>query len=143
VETGSALRVRGAGDGFTLVEAVVALALVGVALLLDLGLQARVRQIEARVAAEADLLRRAEAAIESVRSGIHPLATGPVEGDLAWPSPAEPTLAMILVVDPTDAPGLCRVKLHGQSRDVGGRTTSSSRRWCGNRGHLVGDRAAT
>jgi prepilin-type N-terminal cleavage/methylation domain-containing protein len=107
--------------GFTLLEALLALALVGVALLLDLGLQAQSREIEARLAAEADLLRRAEATLESLRSGVHPLRTGPVDGALAWPMPGEPALSMLLVVDPTDVPGLCRVKLHGQTRGLRGR----------------------
>ena len=88
----------------------------GLALLLDLGLQAQSREIETRLAAESDLLRRAEAAIESVRAGVHPLRTGPVDPALAWPAVADPTLSMILVVDPAGVPGLCRVMLHGQVR---------------------------
>jgi hypothetical protein len=77
--------------------------------------------MEARVAAEADLLRRAEAAIASVRAGVHPLATGPVDADLAWPRGADPSLSMILVVDAAGPPGLCRVIVHGQARSVRGR----------------------
>ena len=108
-------------SGFTLLEALFALALVGIALMLDLGLQAQSRDIEARIAIEADLLRRAEAAIESVRAGAHPLATGPVVASLAWPSPADAGLAMVLVVDATDVPGVCRLAVRGQTRSARGR----------------------
>jgi prepilin-type N-terminal cleavage/methylation domain-containing protein len=107
--------------GFTLLEALIALTLVGLALLLDLGLQAQSREIEVRLAAESDLLRRAEATIESVRHGVHPLRTGAVDPALAWPTIAGPDLSMILVVDPTDVPGLCRLAVHGQTRSRRGR----------------------
>jgi len=98
----------------------VALALIGVALALDLGLQAQARQLDGRLAAEAELLRRAEAAIASVRAGVHPLRSGPVVADLAWPSPPEPELSMILLVDATDVAGLCRVTVRGNSRETRG-----------------------
>jgi hypothetical protein len=104
---------QGSAPGFTLLEALLALALVGVALLLDLGLQAQARAIEARLAIEADLLRRAEAVVESVRAGAHPLASGPVDGALAWPVSADPALRMSLLVEPTEVPGLCRVEVRG------------------------------
>jgi prepilin-type N-terminal cleavage/methylation domain-containing protein len=107
--------------GFSLVEALIALALVGVALLLDLGLQAQSREIEDRLAVEAELLRRAEAAIESVRAGQLPLRSDAVDPALAWPSAAPPELAMILVVDGTEVPGLCRVTVRGQMRGKRGR----------------------
>jgi prepilin-type N-terminal cleavage/methylation domain-containing protein len=108
-------------DGFTLVEALVALALIGLGLLLDLGLQAQSRELEQYLGAEADLVRRAEAAIESVRAGVHPLRSGPVDPALAWPSAADPPVAMILVVDPSDVDGLCRLMVRGQSRSARGR----------------------
>jgi hypothetical protein len=104
----------GGARGFTLLEAVLALALVGAALLLDLGLQAQARALEARLAAEADLLRRAEALLESVRAGVHPLRSGPALGQLAWPAAADPELEMTLVVEPTELAGLCRVAVEGR-----------------------------
>ena len=107
--------------GFSLVEALVALALVGIALMLDLGLQAQSREIGDRLAVEAELVRRAESAIESVRAGSHPMRSGAVDPDLAWPSPADPGLAMILMVDPTDVSGLCRVTVRGQMQEPRGR----------------------
>jgi Tfp pilus assembly protein PilV len=112
---------RATAAGFSLVEALIALMLVGVALVLDLGLQAQSREIEARLAVEAELLRRAEAVIESVRAGNHLPVNGPVDPDLAWPNPADPSLAMILVVDATDVAGVCRVTVHGQQRGRRGR----------------------
>ena len=103
-------------EGWSLVEALVALALVGLALMLDLGLQARSREIDARLAAEAEILRRVEAVIESVRAGEHPLRSGAVDPMLAWPSAPDPDLSMILLIDATGVPSLCRVTVRGQMR---------------------------
>jgi len=105
-----------AAEGFTLIEALIALVLVGIALLLDLGLQAQSRELDAQLVTEADLLRRAEAVLESVRAGAHPLTSGAVDPTLAWPTVADPQLSMILLVDVTDVAGLCRVQVRGQTR---------------------------
>jgi Tfp pilus assembly protein PilV len=105
---------RTGSGGFSLIEALIALLLVGVALLLDLGLQAQSREIDQRLATEAELLRRAEAVIESVRAGEHPMRSGPVDPVLAWPSLADPQLAMSMMVSPTEVAGVCHVSVHGQ-----------------------------
>ena len=107
--------------GFSLIEALIALVLVGIALMLDLGLQAQSREIEDHLAVEAELLRRAEAAIESMRAGEHPLISGAIDPVRAWPSAAAPELAMIVVVDATEVAGLCRVTVRGQMRGRRGR----------------------
>jgi prepilin-type N-terminal cleavage/methylation domain-containing protein len=112
---------RACADGFSLVEALVALVLVGIALMLDLGLQAQSREIEDRLAVEAELVRRAESVIESVRAGRHPMRSGAVDPELGWPSAADPDLAMILLVDPTEVSGVCRVTVRGQMRGQRGR----------------------
>jgi prepilin-type N-terminal cleavage/methylation domain-containing protein len=100
-------------DGFSLIEALVALVLVGIALLLDLGLQAQSRDIAARLAVEAELVRRAEAVIESMRAGEHPMVSGPVDPGVGWPNAGDPRLTMMLLVEPTDVPSLCRVVVRG------------------------------
>jgi hypothetical protein len=107
---------RSSSEGWTLVEALVALALLGLGLMLDLGLQARSRELDTRLAAEADLVRRAEAVVESLRAGVHPLRSGAVDPTLAWPSAPDGDLAMILLVDTTEVPSLCRVTVRGQVR---------------------------
>jgi Tfp pilus assembly protein PilV len=112
---------RAAADGFSLVEALIALVLVGLALMLDLGLQAQSREIEDRLRVEAELVRRAESVIESVRAGQHPMRSGAVDPELAWPSAADPALAMILMVDPTEVSGVCRITVRGHLQGPRGR----------------------
>ena len=110
----------GTTGGFTLLEALLALTLVGLALMLDLGLRAQSREIEARAAAEADLLRRAGAVIESVRAGLHPLRTGPVDASRAWPWPAGPGVGMVLRVGATETAGVCRLVVWGHAAALRG-----------------------
>lgn len=71
-------RLSGAASGFSLVEALVALAILALALLLGLGLLWQQRRLlarlEARDAAEQALVE----ALETLRSGSVPLVSGPV-----------------------------------------------------------------
>lgn len=93
----------------------------GLALLFDLGLQLQARSIRQGLEQEADLLRRAEAVLESVRAGFHPLAAGSVEPELAWPHPPEREVLMLLEVEATDLDDVCRVRVWGSSADARGR----------------------
>jgi prepilin-type N-terminal cleavage/methylation domain-containing protein len=70
------LRVR--HSGFTLIESLVALALVGVALLLAVGIQMQQPLALERLRARQAVTRALEAALESVRAGALPLADGVV-----------------------------------------------------------------
>lgn len=107
--------------GFTLVEALVALALVGVALLFDLGLQLQARAAREALEREADLLRRVEAVLESVRAGVHPLRRGAVDPALAWPSLPERDVVAVLEAEPSGLDGLCRVRVRATATGPRGR----------------------
>jgi len=103
--------------GFTLLEVLVALTIVGIALLLGGGIHWRVQAIGRGLEVEAELLRRAQGVVESVRAGVHPLATGPVNAELAWVGSVGGEMqSMNLVVEPAELAGLCQVRVHGRSR---------------------------
>lgn len=66
------------GSGFTLIESLVALALVGVGLLIAVGIQMQQPLALERLRARQEVTRALEAALESVRAGALPLADGVV-----------------------------------------------------------------
>ena len=71
---------RQARSGFTLIESLVALALVSVGLLLAVGVQMQQPLALERLRARQEVTRALEAALESVRAGALPLADGVVPG---------------------------------------------------------------
>lgn len=66
------------GRGFSLVEVLVALAVLGLILLLGLGLVWQQRRVHLRLEARAAADRALEEALETLRSGAVPLVAGPV-----------------------------------------------------------------
>lgn len=99
-----------------------ALAILGVALLFELGLQWQGARVRRGLEAEVELLARAQAAVESVRGGAHPLRSGPVDSILAWPILGDDGgVALQLEVEGTEVPGLCHLTVQGRSDDGLGR----------------------
>ena len=103
--------------GFCLTEALVGLALVGGVLLFGFALQAQHFREARETELEAGLLERGRAIAESLREGLHPLATGPVDLDLAWPGGAtgQEAYSFQLAVAPTEVSGLCDVEIVGRA----------------------------
>lgn len=100
-------------NGFTLVEALVALALVLFALLTGLSLFWQQPRVERRLAARREAVRIVEMGLEMVRARAVPIAPGPVEVEIPMPfeGPAE-NLTLWYSSAPTGAPlGLYRVEL--------------------------------
>lgn len=98
--------------GFTLVETLIALAVLMVALLLGLPLLLEQPRILARVEAQRQATRAIEAAIESLRAGEVPLQAARVQNvALAAGSPAPPGLTLWIDVAPADLPYLYSVTL--------------------------------
>ena len=99
-----------------------ALAILGVALLFEMGLQWQGARVRRGLEAEVELLARAHAAVESIRGGAHPLRSGPVDSFLAWPILGDDAgVALRLVVEATEVPGVCSLTVHGRSDDSLGR----------------------
>ena len=99
-----------------------ALAILGVALLFELGMQWQGARVRRGLEAEVELLARAQAAVESIRGGAHPLRSGPVDSILAWPILGDDAgVALRLVVEATEVPGVCRLTVSGRSEDGLGR----------------------
>ena len=112
-------------SGFTLIEALVALMIVGGALLLEVGAQWQSREVLHRLAIESALLASAQATVESVRAGVLPLKSGPVDPMLASPIDAlEVGEELTLEVGTSVVAGLCRLTVRGRVLDRRGRSHS-------------------
>lgn len=106
----------GRPNGFTLIEAVIALAILGVALLLGMALVIQLPRDVRRLDAERQAMRAMEAALDGMRAGTLPvensrlsdfitLAGAPAAHDL------KSDLKIDVVVTPTDRPNLYQVTL--------------------------------
>lgn len=98
--------------GFTLIESLVALAVLSVALLLGMGLVLQLPGVVRRVDAHRQALRAMEAALEALRAGELPLASARL---VSPPSPAVSSgsapagLAVWIEIQPVSPPGLHEV----------------------------------
>jgi prepilin-type N-terminal cleavage/methylation domain-containing protein len=108
---------RVAGNGFTLVEALVALIIVAMALLLGHGLVMRQPRAIERLDAGDEALRSIEASLETLRAGAIEFESGFLEPGIAYPPPANTKQLMIdLEVTATETPGLYLVDLEARYR---------------------------
>jgi prepilin-type N-terminal cleavage/methylation domain-containing protein len=102
----------GRPNGFTLLEALVALAILAIALLLGMQLLIQTPRVVRRLDAERQAFRALEATLESLRA-----SGGPVENEelsnfrtaAGTPAPAELTVSV--VVEPASLPGLYHATL--------------------------------
>lgn len=103
---------RRAPGGFTLIETLIALAILMVALLLGLPLVLEQPRILARVEAQREATRAIEAALEALRAGEVPLAPARIHGfALSAGEPAPRGLTLWIDVAPAGAPYLYDVTL--------------------------------
>jgi type II secretory pathway pseudopilin PulG len=93
----------------TLVECLIALALLSLATVLVTAALASARASGERLLAQRRALRAAENALEAVRGGALPLVSGPVEAEALVGDAGEWRLAVRVVVDGAEQPGLYRV----------------------------------
>lgn len=104
-------------SGFTLVEALVALLILALALLLGYGFMMRQPRALERLAAGDEALRILEASLESLRSGVVELESGMLQPVIAFPPPTRARdLLVDLEVEPTEIPGLVTVTLEARYR---------------------------
>jgi type II secretion system protein I len=104
---------RAGNGGFTLLETLVALAILGIALLLVLSLVLNQPRMLKRLDAQRQAYRAIEGTLEAVRAGAIPLETTHfADFDFAAGTPAPPDLTLQMDVTPLAAPpGLYKVSL--------------------------------
>ena len=103
---------RSSQRGFSLLEALIALVLLGVALLLGMALVLQNPRIVRRMDGERQAFRAMESTLEAVRAGVIPLETADLgRFSTAVGAPAPQDLAISMQVDPTELPGLYQVTL--------------------------------
>lgn len=107
--------------GFSLLEAVVALAIVGMALVFAAQALSTYAATIQRAEVRQRLLWAAENAIESVRGGQIPLATGRVDLDRDLSPPDDRDLYLFVDVRPRDQPGLYFVEVRAWTQLPGRR----------------------
>lgn len=107
--------------GFSLLEAVVALAIVGMALVFAAQALSTYAATIQRAEVRQRLLWAAENAIESVRGGQIPLATGRVDLDRDLSPPDDRDLYLFVDVRPRDQPGLYLVEVRAWTQLPGRR----------------------
>ena len=103
----------GRESGFSLIEVLIALVLVGAALLMGMGLALQNPRIVRRLDGERQAFRAMESTLEAVRAGgLIPLKTAELDGFVtAVGTPAPEDLKILMEVEPTDPPGLVQVTL--------------------------------
>jgi len=106
-----------ANRGFTLIEALMALLVLTLAMLLGYGFMMRQPQALQRLDAGDEALRALEASLETLRSGAIPLQPGMLQPVIAYPPPTKAVdLLVDLEVEPTDTPRLFAVSLEARYR---------------------------
>jgi len=101
--------------GFTLIEALIALVLLSVALLLGMELVLQNPRMVRRMDRERQAFRAMESTLESVRAGAIPLVSADLDRfSTAVGTSAPKDLAMFMKVESTDVPGLYQVTLRAK-----------------------------
>jgi prepilin-type N-terminal cleavage/methylation domain-containing protein len=99
-------------SGFTLLEALIALVLLGVALLMGMELVLANPRIVRRTDAQRQAFRALESTLEAVRAGAIPLVDQQLDGFVtAVGTPAPRDLNILMEVEPTEPAGLVKVTL--------------------------------
>lgn len=103
--------------GFTLLEALVALLILSLAMLLGYGFMMRQPQAMTRLEAGDEALRAIESSLETLRAGAIPLEPGMLQPVIAYPPPTVAAdLLLDLEIEPTETPDLYSVHLEARYR---------------------------
>jgi type II secretory pathway pseudopilin PulG len=101
--------------GFSLVEAIAALTIFGLAVIVAAGFLDVQMSATRRLEARADLVRAAETVLESVRGGALPLVSGTIDLRDEFQPLSAITVRTDLVVRPRSIPGLYEVEVRAQA----------------------------
>jgi len=101
--------------GFSVVEAIAALTIFGLAVVVAAGFLDVQMSATRRLEARADLVRAAETVLESVRGGALPLVSGAIDLRDEFQPLSAITVRTNLVVRPRSIPGLYEVEVRAQA----------------------------
>jgi prepilin-type N-terminal cleavage/methylation domain-containing protein len=103
--------------GFTLLEVLIALVILGIAMLMGMALMLQNPRIVRRTDAQRQAFRAMESTLEAVRAGAIPLQTSRLDAFVtAVGTPAPKELSIEMQVAPTEVPGLFEVTLSASYR---------------------------
>ncbi|HET9209734.1 MAG TPA: type II secretion system protein [Thermoanaerobaculia bacterium] len=98
--------------GFTLLEALIALTILGIALLMGMALVIQLPRDVRRLDAERQAMRAMEATLEAMRAGVLPVQDSELSEFITLAgAPAARDLGITVTVAPTSRPGLYQVTL--------------------------------
>jgi type II secretory pathway pseudopilin PulG len=106
---------RGREDGYSLIEAIAALTIFGVAIIVAAGFLDAHMSAARRLEARADLVRAAETLLEGVRGGVTPLTSGAIDLSDEFEPLSSIRVTTRIIVSERSLPGLYEVRVEARA----------------------------
>ena len=106
---------RGRKDGYSLIEAIAALTIFGVAIIVAAGFLDAHMSAARRLEARADLVRAAETLLEGVRGGVTPLTSGAIDLSDEFEPLSSIRVTTRIIATEKSLPGLYEVRVEARA----------------------------